>query len=322
MKSYLAPVYRWARRWSRGGVLLTLGLLGIVRLFQPEISISVQLVIALIALLVGIPHGAIDHLIAIPSHPRSRFALYIIIYISIAVLAGWAIAKWNVIGFQIVILMSALHFGFGDASFINEGKDATESPRNPLWVETLYALPAGFLPVVLPLTDHRTLDALNRINPHLDNWAGSHVHQIRQVVLFVALFAIVTLFLRGRGNLSVDLVLLAILSLFAPPLIAFAAYFGFWHALRHTARLVSKLKSADALAAAGRWESSIRGAIFPGLYAIAGTLVVAVFLMIESPGKFSSSLLWSTLVIIWALTVPHMLTTTALDSRALTPLEG
>ncbi len=38
-----------------------------------EIPLSLQLVIALIALLVGIPHGAIDHLITIPRTSRRKF---------------------------------------------------------------------------------------------------------------------------------------------------------------------------------------------------------------------------------------------------------
>ena len=317
MERYLAPVYGWARRWSRIGTVGTLILLALIRAFTSEISLSIQLIIALIALLCGIPHGAIDHLIAIPSTPRIRFLGYIIIYIAIALLAGWCIASWNLIGFQLVLLMSALHFGFGDASYINEERDAQGVERNPFWVETLYALPAGFLPVMLPLTDHRTLKALNRIHPTLDHWAGSHTQIIRMSVLLLALIAIIVLAITARLSLAVDLLLLALLSIFAPPLIAFATYFGFWHALRHTARLVPKLSKADALANVGRWRTAIWAAIIPGLYAIAGTVGIALLLMVFNPGKFSSSLLWSTLVIIWSLTVPHMMTTAGFDWRAL-----
>lgn len=317
MQTHLAPVYDWARSWSRKGLAWTVLLLAALRIFSSDINISLQLVVALVALLVGIPHGAIDHLVAIPSQPRSRFLTYILIYVVIAVVAGWAIATWNVLGFQIVVVMSALHFGFGDAAYLNERLDSLNQPRNPVWVEIIYAIPAGFLPVVLPLTDHRTLDALNRINPHLDHWAGNYGHQFRLALLILAAFAIIFLQLKGLRELSFDLILLLAMSLFAPPLIAFAAYFGFWHALRHTARLVPKLRKSDALAREGQWRESIRGAIAPGLYAVVGTIAIALLLMVNSPDKFSSSLLWATLVIIWALTVPHMLTTASFDSRAL-----
>ena len=317
MSNHLAPVYRWGERWSRVGVLTILIFLIILRVFRPEINLSLQLVIALVALLIGIPHGAIDHLISIPAQPRSRFFTFIIIYIIIAVAAGWFIASWNVLGFQCVVVMSALHFGYGDASFRNEENDAKARERNSFPIESAYALPAGFVPVVLPLTDHRTLSALTRIHPALQDWAGRWVDSVRLVTLASAVVGLLALLAAKKFSLCIDLILLTALALIAPPLIAFATYFGLWHALRHTARLVSKLPAADGLARAGNWKGAIRGAITPGLYAIAGTLAIATILMVRSPGAFSSSLLWTTLVIIWALTVPHMATTARFDWKTL-----
>jgi beta-carotene 15,15'-dioxygenase len=317
VSKHLEPVYRWGERWSRVGVLTTLTFLIVLRVFRPEINLSLQLVIALVALLIGIPHGAIDHLISIPAQPRSRFFAFIIIYIIIAAAAAWFIARWNVFGFQCVVVMSALHFGYGDASFRNEENDAKSRERNSFPIESAYAVPAGFVPVVLPLTDHRTLSALTRIHPALQNWAGSWVHTLRLVTLASAVVGLLVLLVAKRVSLCIDLILLTALALIAPPLVAFASYFGLWHALRHTARLVSKLPAADGLARAGNWKGAIRGAITPGLYAVFGTLAIATILMVKSPGAFSSSLLWSTLVIIWALTVPHMATTARFDWKTL-----
>ena len=313
MSKHLQPIYRWGERCSRIGVLTTLAFLLILKLFISEINLSLQLVIALVALLIGIPHGAIDHLISIPAHPRARFFAFIVIYIIIAVAAGWFIASWNVLGFQCVVVMSALHFGYGDASFRNEENDAHSRERNSLLIESAYALPAGFIPVVLPLTDHRTLSALTRIHPALENWAGTWVGALRFTTLASAVIGLIALLFTKKIALCIDLILLTALALIAPPLIAFATYFGLWHALRHTARLVPKLAKADGLARAGNWMAALRAAITPGLYAVIGTLAIAALLMIRSPGAFSSSLLWSTLVLIWALTVPHMMATARFD---------
>ena len=317
MNTPIISVNSWAIRWSRIGAIASIALVALVQLIFGEINLSTQLVIALVALVVGIPHGAIDHLIAIPSKPKSRFIGYIAGYVAIAILAGWAIATWNLIGFQIVVLMSALHFGFGDASFINEDRIAQDKEKNSLSIEVLYALPAGFLPVVLPLTDSRTLDALERIHPNLESWAGNQVSLFRNLTLLLGLFAFVNLLATKRFSMSFDIFVLAVLALFAPPLIAFAVYFGFWHALRHTARLVPKLPKAQKHIASGDWHKAIWSVVFLGLYAIAGTLVIAIALMILNPDNFSSSLLWSTLVIICALTVPHMATTAKFDFAAL-----
>ena len=117
-------------------------------------------------------------------------------------------------------------------------------------------------------------------------------------------------------ELAVDLLLLFALSFFAPPLIAFAVYFGFWHAIRHTARLVPKLPSAVKKIKAGNPLSGFFAAVVPGLYAILGIFVIGIFFVAKGTTDVSSDFLWIILVIIWALTVPHMATTAKFDLRA------
>lgn len=316
MPNSLIFVYKWARQWSRIGLLASLGIVVAAQSILGDIPLSLQLGIALVALLVGIPHGAIDHLITIPRTSRRKFIAYIVGYILIAILAGWAIATWNLLGFQIVVVMSALHFGFGDAAYRNEETVYLKEDKFPLWVEGAYAIPAGFLPVVLPLTDSRTLDALERIQPTLINWAGSNSDVIRSYTMVLGVASILLLIVTRYYSHALDLGLLFLLAVIAPPLIAFAVYFGFWHAIRHTARLVPKLDSAIQEIEKGNPKRAIAAAVIPGLYAIAGTFALAAALMIASPDKFSSSMLWSTLVIIWALTVPHMATTSRFDLAA------
>lgn len=317
MDASLNFVYSWARQWSRAGVIASLAITIVVQAIWGDISLTFQLALALVALLVGIPHGAIDHLITIPRTSRRKFSLYIAGYILIAIAAGWAIATWNLVGFQLVVLMSALHFGFGDAAYRNEERGYIGKGKFPLWVESTYAIPAGFLPVVLPLTDSRTLETLERIQPTLVNWAGSQVETLRNATLAVGILSIFILTLTRHSSHAIDLALLLALSLIAPPLIAFAVYFGFWHAIRHTARLVPKLDTSMSFIKEGKWQRAIGAAVIPGLYAIAGTFLLAIALIAVDPENFSTSILWSMLVIIWALTVPHMATTSRFDISAL-----
>jgi Brp/Blh family beta-carotene 15,15'-monooxygenase len=312
----LSRVYLAAQRFSRVAVLAAILLFSILHMAGINLAISAQVVIALIALLLGIPHGAIDHLITLPSRPRSKFFLFIASYVLIAVLAGIGIATWNMHGFQFVLVMSALHFGIGDAAYANEWRRAKGEKARSWILEVCYALPAGFLPVALPLTDSRSVSALNRINHSLGGWAGTHGHLIRQVVLIAAVISAIILAVQWAFLLVIDLLLLTALSLIAPPLITFAIYFGCWHAVRHTARLVPKLPKALGAATANHVVAAYKAAIFPGLYAVAGALALGTGLMIFAPHKFGSGLLWSTLVIVWSLTVPHMLTTARFDWRA------
>jgi len=317
MKSALPAIFSLTERFSRSAAIATILLFTFFRIIELHVNMSAQVTIALIGLLIGIPHGAIDHLISIPSKPRSHFAIYILAYIAVAVLAGWAIATWNLNGFRVVVVMSALHFGYGDAAFRNEWRSATSTHKFPWLLVSVYSLPAGFLPLVLPLTDARTRSALQRIHPSLGAWAGSEAQLLRNFTLGLAALAIIILLLSQIWDLSIDLILLTCLALAAPPLIAFAIYFGLWHATRHTARLASKLESTRVIAASGQVFLTLRGVITPGLYAIAGTFMVSLGLMSFGGAPFSSGLLWSSLVTVWALTVPHMLSTARFDFRAI-----
>ena len=310
-------IFLWIETISRWAIGATILLFGVLRLTGIQLNLSAQVAIALIALLVGIPHGAIDHLISIPSKPLSRFALYIAIYIAIAVLSGWMIATWNLLGFQLVLVMSSLHFGYGDAAYRNEWREVSREKKFSAVIGSLYAIPAGFVPVILPLTDPHSGDALHRIHPALQRWTGGHSQFLRTTTLIFALLIIVALLAWRNFAFAIDLALLTGLALTAPPLVAFAAYFGFWHATRHTARLTLKLPTSLKLACEGKVLPSLWASIFPGLYAIFGAILVAGGLMLFDRANFSSGLLWSTLVVIWALTVPHMLTTSRFDLRAI-----
>jgi beta-carotene 15,15'-dioxygenase len=316
MSQTLFRIYQGAGQFSRVTAAIAVLLFAGLQFTKIEISISAQAVLAVIALAIGIPHGAIDHLITIPRDSTGRFIVFIVIYTLIAIVAALAIAQWNLVGFQLVVLMSALHFGFGDSAYANETRAAAEKSGYSNLVLASYAIPAGFLPVVLPLTDKRTLDVLQELNPTLINWAGTFTELLRNSTLVIAIFSILLLITTKNKSLAVDLVLLLALSFFAPPLVAFAVYFGFWHAIRHTARLVPKLPSAMQKVSTGNPLASFFAAVVPGLYAILGIFLLGIFFVARGTTELSSDFLWVILVIIWALTVPHMATTAKFDLRA------
>ena len=309
----LSRVYELASRSSRIAVVGAIISFGVLDLFSLDISISIQIIVAVIALLVGIPHGAIDHLITIPRESRNRFVIFILFYILLAIAAGFVISIWNLVGFQLIVVISALHFGFGDSAFKSEWIESRGITKDGFFKVCAYALPAGFLPVILPLTDSRALSALNRINPEIASWSGSINQTLRNITLALALIGLLLLLITKNFQASIDLLLLLILSLLAPPLIAFAVYFGCWHAVRHTARLVPKLPKALLHSRSMKPLKALISAVIPGLYAVFGTIALALGLMFFRPEYFDTGLLWTILVIIWALTIPHMLTTAKFD---------
>lgn len=280
-------------------------------------SITWQVVVALIALAFGIPHGALDHLVTLPRASVARMALFISIYVAIAILAVWAILEWSVFGFIGVVVMSALHFGIGDAAFISEQGKAAGQKHAPRVAQSIYALAGGSLPVVLPLTSDQSTRALAAVNEDLVNWHGGWDNELFNLVLVITILAFLVLLVMKRVRDLIDLVLLTALALLTPPLVAFAAYFGLWHAMRHTARLTLNLKSSQNSIAVNQTGRAFRQAVIPGIPALIGTFFVAATVGLTTPGKLSDEFLWLSLVVVWALTVPHMMVTARLDKAAL-----
>ena len=274
-----------------------------------------QVVIAVIALAIGIPHGALDHLVTLPKSSAVKMAVFITVYVAVAIIAVFLLLTWNVVGFIFVVAMSAVHFGIGDAAFISEiDRRSSYTNRFPRFS---YAAAGGTLPVVIPLVSEKSSTALERVNSSLINWHQGFNDELLLLSLVIFAIALLRLLQKRRISDGIDLSLLYLLALTAPPLVAFAVYFGCWHAMRHTARLTLVLPRSQKAFAEGRSTDAFLSAIWPGLPALIGTFVVAGIVIAFRGGSVSDQFLWITLVIVWALTVPHMAVTARLDRKAL-----
>ncbi|CAN2185732.1 blh_monoox, beta-carotene 15,15'-monooxygenase, Brp/Blh family [Candidatus Nanopelagicaceae bacterium] len=274
-----------------------------------------QVVIAVIALAVGIPHGALDHLVTLPKSSPLKMAGFIVIYVAVAVIAVIALLTWNVAGFIGVVIMSAVHFGIGDAAFISEIDRRSAEPKP--FPRYLYAIAAGALPVVIPLVSDKSAAALERVNPALLNWHHGLNNDLLLWTMLLTAVTLLRLIQKRRDAEAIDLVLLYLLAVTAPPLVAFAVYFGCWHAMRHTARLTLVLPRSQKAFADGNSSKAFLGAIWPGVPALISTFVVAALIIVFRGGSVSDQFLWVSLVVVWALTVPHMAVTARLDRKAL-----
>jgi Brp/Blh family beta-carotene 15,15'-monooxygenase len=268
-----------------------------------------------IALAIGIPHGALDHLVTLPKSNPVKMSIFVFIYVAIALVAIWTILHWNVWGFIAVVIMSSAHFGVGDSAFISEydGLRGSASPL-PVWA---YAPAAGLLPVVIPLVNSRSTEALSKVNIALVDWHYGFTSEIQIIVAIISTLSVITLISRKRFRDLLDICLLALLASVAPPLVAFAVYFGCWHAMRHTARLTSLLPRSQSSYEMADARKAFISAVVPGLPALAGMLIFVALLAGFSHQNVSDNFLWLTLVTIWALTVPHMIVTAKLDRAAL-----
>lgn len=303
------------RKYSRYAVAIAIVLSFIFAQLIEDASITWQVVIALVALAIGIPHGALDHLVTLPRSSAKKMALFIVIYVAVAVAAVIALLTWNVFGFIFVVIMSAVHFGIGDAAFISEIDRRSENPKR--FQKYLYASAAGTLPVVIPLVSDKSTSALEKVNPALINWHQGLNNDLLLWTMLLTAFALLRLVQKRRDGEAIDLVLLYLLAVTAPPLVAFAVYFGCWHAMRHTARLTLTLPSSQEAFAAGDEKKAFLRAVLPGTPALVGTFIVAALIVLLRGDSLDDQFLWVSLVVVWALTVPHMAVTARLDRKAL-----
>jgi Brp/Blh family beta-carotene 15,15'-monooxygenase len=314
MKDVELRLFNWVRNFSTLAVLVAILLSLIFSNLLGASSMGWQICGAVIALAVGIPHGALDHLVTLPRSKPLTMIVFILVYVAVAVISVLVILKFNTAGFIVVIVMSAVHFGIGDAAFLSEIDRRSESTKK--LPRAAYVIASGFVPVLIPLVNSASNDALRKVNPAIINWHGGFDLQLLMAAVAVAVASVLILFFKGRNREAIDIALLLTLSLVAPPLIAFAVYFGCWHAMRHTARLTLSLDSCQRAYEANNLSKAFSSAVLPGIPALVGTFVLAAFLALSDTSS-DDNFLWMVLVVVWALTVPHMMVTARLDRAAL-----
>jgi Brp/Blh family beta-carotene 15,15'-monooxygenase len=315
MQENAVALFKRVRLFSTISVILGILLSLLFSDLLGESSMGWQVVIAVIALAIGIPHGALDHLVTLPKAQPKKMAIFILIYVAVAVVAVIGILQFNTFGFIIVLFMSAIHFGIGDAAFINEIDKRSDAERKlNRW---FYIPAAGFTPVFIPLVNSASTQALASVNPALIEWHQGLDSEILLIVTSFTVVGIAVMVFTKRNREALDLTLLLLLAHLAPPLIAFAVYFGCWHAMRHTARLTLSLPRSLENLNKGMLRKAFSHAVIPGLPALIGTFVVAGLLALSGQ-DFSDEFFWMALVVVWALTVPHMVVTAKLDRAALT----
>lgn len=266
-----------------------------------------------VGLLVGLPHGAVDHLV--PSWEagegvgRPSFVL-VAGYVAIAAVAFTALQVAPLTVAAGFLVVSAWHFGTGDV--VVHERDAGRLPV-PRWVA---AVAFGLPPIALPIAVHADTVApvLTGLAPGLAVLTddGVRATMLAVTILFVAVVAFVAL-TAGRTAMVVDLLVLLVTFVLTPPLLAFAVYFGLWHAARHVARLLELDPRNDAelarglvLAPLGRFA---RSAAWPTLVSV----VVLLGLWWGAGG--AQGMVEAHLGLLVALTMPHVGLVAWLDRR-------
>lgn len=267
----------------------------------------VPIVIALVALVVGIPHGAVDNLTVARHLSRRERLLGAVAYLVVAALAAVAIIAWPGLAFVAVLAMTVWHFGTGDVEATREMRDLPALTGLP---RIGYALALGSAPVLLPLTSPAAVSTLTAIEPRLASVMTPGV-LVGTRIIVLSLVVVCLLWLIQRADLrgAIELMALTVLGYIASPLVAFAVYFGFWHALRHTARLAQVTYGSIT-------PRSLVAVSKGGIPSVIGFIAIVIVIVTAVDPSFAMGpALWIGLAVVWGLTVPHMIMVSRFDAR-------
>ncbi len=284
----------------------------------PGAARTVAVPLAVVGALVGVPHGAVDHLIpwwwggSVPGAGRGPVAigLFGLAYAGVAALALTAFLFVPTPALVAFLVLSALHFGRGEVA---TSAERAGRPAPGFRTDQLISLAHGLV-VVGMLLWARPAQVGPLLRP-LSPWLADASTRSRPVglvlVAAVVLAGLVVLLRAGRRGEAAELGLLAVTFTVAPPLAAFGVYFGAWHALRHTGRLLDLARGRRM--ATGHpdrgWGPSgallARAAALPTLGALA--TMVALFLARDLAS------LQAEVGVLLALTFPHAAVVWALD---------
>ncbi len=282
-------------------MLLVTAAAGIV---APQVAQAGPALLVLAALL-GLPHGAVDHL-ALGWSRGTRGPAPVGLLLAYAAGAGLVAAAAlaaPVPAVLVLLLLSAAHFAEGEVAF--------DELRGGLGLR-LPAAALGTAVVALPLLLRP--EQVRTIVAALDPALPGVLDDLRLpalVVTGVLVVAGLVVGARARAWLpTAELALVVAAALLAPALLVFAAWFGAWHAPRHLVRLLDLQPDGSA---GERLRRLGVGALAPTTAALAGL-----------------GALWATgrglpaavLVVLLALTVPHAAVVARLRRGPALPSDG
>ena len=278
-------------RGRGAGPFVVPALAGVVVVLSPwlwSLPPGILAIAATALVLVGVPHGAVDHRVARPLlRPRlgrAWFAAFAAPYLGAAalVLLGWVVAP--VASLVAFLAISVFHFGTEDAE--GEGPVAR--------------LARGGAPVALPILMHpegtarffETLAGapLDLRGLQLAAWAWVPLAVIHLARLVAS---------RRTGAVAEVAAVVAVFAV-APPLAAFAFYFVALHSPRHMDELARR---HDAHEPARGW----RWAVLRSVPLSAATFTMGYLVFRGLSGGFEERFLQATFWGLAALTVPHVL---------------
>lgn len=314
--------------WADRGAFIFLGL-GLLQVAVGLVEGWVRFIPMAIGLLFfGLPHGAIDHLVALGLAGKSLRALPLSIVLLLYLSAAMAVfALWiylpvaSAIGFLIITIY---HWGKGDLAFEHHGFGQMRSFRGS-FANSIHLILRGIIPIGLPFIVFPE-QAFQFIDTCVQFFAPSY--EIEWHFLWKFVFAAFILFFSSdlwlhlrhfreplARRIIVENFALVLFFFFVPPLIAIGWYFAGWHGLRHLLRLTRYQSSGGFAALAVRARMTRLGWQALPFSLVSVVMLAGMFIWMADrvAGSFEGTALY--LVLISALTLPHLIIVEWMDHR-------
>jgi len=290
-----------------GAVLVVTGAVAAIGYWGASFGGTTALVVLFVAVtLTGIPHGAIDHLVAARLYDL-RFtwrdqAKFYGGYLALMAVYGalWPVAPaWCL---AVFLAMTMYHFGQADLAYW----DLPPVPARLLYVSRglfliglpIVAFPGIVDPIFEAIGGVRVLDwslATTYQTPTLLGLVGQHVGALALAVGAGGVPA----WKGGREALNV-LVLTALFGL-VHPLVAFAVYFGLWHSLGHILELIRFFRhQGQKMSIVDFYQ---KAALFTGLSFV---LLAGLYAGLHAFGS-REEMIALLFILIAVMTLPHMI---------------
>jgi len=268
--------------------------LGIATLFLvlPNLPQEIQLFIfALIILLVGIPHGGIDHLIHNPTITPRGLARFILRYLLL--MLGYGLMWWFLPLAALIAFLGMSAYHFGQSHFLEQGKLENKEGL-------LYLLKGAFFLFLILFGDwsmtQKILSSVISIDLSEEFRLG-----------FLGFLLVSSLIAQGFSTQpfgltdGLDYLILAPILYFSPLLIGFSVYFGFWHSLPSMLAEYAYLRNIPAFNSPLKFGKQLLP--FSGISLVGITAILVVGLEFLAPNQLY--LLF--FVLISLISLPHIL---------------
>ncbi len=286
-------------------IAIVVPVLVVLSILAPEFTESLApYLLFLSVFIVGIPHGAVDHVVAADLYNLKKslkgHLLFYSSYLLVMLIIGALWLAFPIAGMILFLIISIYHFGQADAVALVEKESAFFN---------LYAWMRGFLIIGIIIFGHPEIslpiiETAIRTSP--DSFSLLYQYSFSFLLVTLVLFIITTIpvmnkLIITKSKMLFDSLLLIALLLLTHPLIGFAIYFAFWHSAGHVLEMIEFFKEKGRDVSIGRFYKM---ALPFTLVSFAG---LGLLLIIHQAYSFGNEMVSLLFILISVLTLPHML---------------